>query len=62
MKILQKYFKGKIGIYRKKTVIYPANDPNLNLKYSQTQGPFVNFGISISIYIYYLPYTMFLKK
>lgn len=38
-----------------KTVIYPVNDRNLNRRYSQTEVPFGNLGIGISIDIFYLP-------
>lgn len=39
-----------------KTVIYPVNDPNLNRRYSQTEGLFGNLvGIGISIDIFYFP-------
>ena len=37
-----------------KTVTYPVNDPNLNRRYSQTEGPFGNLDIGISIDIFYL--------
>ena len=29
------------GSYRKKTVIYPVNGPNLNRRYWQTEVPFI---------------------
>ena len=39
-----------------KTVIYPVNDPNLNRRYSQTEGLFGNLVIiGISIDIFYFP-------